>query len=167
MKLFLKMLLLAAVSNLAHASNDWREIRVDEDGSRSTTDKEIQIRGTWMPAGQYERPRVPRINSVQFNCYKDSMTCLESQAQVIQLRGDQANASPRIVSYTITYKVQEWTDRQVLAVRVNPKGGRIDQKVTIGLREPTVKMEWKESALDAGDFAPGAQAYELPIKYPY
>ena len=155
-------------ASVAHASDDWREIQVG-DGSLLYSDKDVAIRGKWKAGGDYKFPRIAKVNSSYIYCNHASMTCLESRAQVEQLRGRDIASSPYMTSYTVEYEVQQWSKQTIVAKLVNPRGIPINSVLEINQTAGNVRMEWKDQPDGNGYFLPSEQQFEIVIKdhYPF
>ena len=164
--LMLLLSLSMALSQLARASDDWREIRVGENNLLYFTDS-VYIRASWASVGDYTKPRTPKINVTQIRCMRESKTCIESVAHLEQLPNGEPQASPLLSVYTFTYEVRSWETKTLTAIRTNPHGEFVDEVLKIDMKQGLVQKIWKDSANSDGYFHPSEQTFEIRVKYPY
>jgi len=152
---------LSLASSTALASDDWRDIRLQE-GRRASGKDDVLVRGSWKALGDYAKPRIPRINAMALTCTRERMQCIESLAYVKQLGPQPSSRPPDIFSLTSEYEIKEWSSQRIVAARVNPRGFPIDSTVVIPLGKGNVRIDWREPDGE-NVFVPQVQSYEIEL----
>jgi len=166
-----KLLLTAPLAVLigtgwAHASSDWRDIQVGEN-SLLYTENLVTVRGQWVALGEYQSPLIPVINVAHIQCDRNLMRCTESQAQIAQLSKRPAESSPYVVAHTFYYQIEQWSNRDLIAKRINPYGGQIDSVLIIDSRSGLARIEWRDRPSGDRYFFPSEQQFKMVIKNHY
>lgn len=159
----LSVMLVIGLAPHAKASDDWRDIQTG-DSSLLYSDAHVDVRGSWKPAGDYKFPRISGLNASYIHCDHAAMTCVESQANVEQLRGRDAHSSPYLNVYTIEYKIEQWSKTSIVARRVSPRGLPVDSVLSIDPTTGRVRMEWKDRPAGDRYFLPAEQQFDMLVR---
>lgn len=129
-------------------------------GSRLHGADSLYVRGAWRPRVD-AYAHIPRLNAADFHCDRASMTCVESMATVERTRS-QASAPCSLFSLTFRYRVTEWTDRRLVAIRAQP-GAMSDRRLFVDIASGEVRLDWWARA-PASDADPATESYDMPLQ---
>ena len=129
-------------------------------GSRLHGPDSIYVRGACKPRTE-ACVHIPSINAADFKCDRASMTCVESMATV-QRTLKRPGAPCSLFSFSFRYRVSEWADRRVVAVRSDP-GATPDRRLFVDIGTGEVRPDWRARA-PASDADPATESYDLPLQ---
>lgn len=104
----------------------------------------VNIQGRWKKISGNYSFGLPRINTVNLTCEKETMTCKETIAELVSPKEEPIFnfKKPQLFIFETTYEIITWTDEIIYAKYSAPVA---DFELTISIKDNLAERHWRET----------------------